>query len=631
MPLDDRRWDALLGLPPERFLTLVEHVPAEEGLGMDFSSWRRVVGVLNDLAELSPAERSAYLAPLRASDAATYRRVKDLLTSASGSLSSEFPLIGKQLGPYKVQSVIGLGGMGVVYGANDSRFGRDVAIKILRSAGFPGPDKLRRFQQEAKAAGGMNHPHIVTVHDIGDHEGAPYLVTELLKGDPLRKLMLPGGLPESKAVEYALQVARGLAAAHDQGIIHRDIKPENLFVTRDPVTGNDLIKVLDFGLAKLTDQQSNPDDTSLHTRPGTIMGTSGYMSPEQLRGDTVDARTDVWSWGVVLYELVAGRRPFKAASRVDEQDAILNREPQPATTNRKLNNVIMKALSKRPAERYASMQEAVRDLEMIQKNLQQVDRHHPGSRSRKTAGRIAAASLLAFVALALILIWHGRTSAVDSEHPLTASNAETPARPDVTAPPLHHGSDRSLPADSAKTRPRRDSKVVLINDAEIMTVALGYYHKDWNAAGKGVPHRYEVKAFQDALLVADGATGLMWQRGGSSPRLMDFQDAETYVQSLNAQRLGGFDDWRLPTLEEAMSLMTPPESGQPGQVISGDAELTNGVYHISPDFEVRGAPFIWTADPSGPGRGWVVYFWDGVCATERLEFNSYVRAVRSMR
>src|SRR6266705_1951100 len=202
--------------------------------------------------------------------------------------------------------------MGEVYRAKDSRLGRDVAIKVLPASFSADPDRLRRFEQEARAAGILNHSNITAVYDIGTHEGAPYVVQELLEGETLRSGLAGGRLPPRKAIDYALQVAHGLAAAHEKGIVHRDLKPENLFVTKDG-----RVKILDFGLAKLTQSEEGVDLTEFPTatrgtEPGVVMGTLGYMSPEQLRGKAIDHRSDIFAFGVILWEMLAGRRAFQA-------------------------------------------------------------------------------------------------------------------------------------------------------------------------------------------------------------------------------------------------------------------------------------------------------------------------------
>src|SRR3972149_636206 len=218
---------------------------------------------------------------------------------------------GTQLGPYEILSLIGAGGMGEVYRARDPRLNREVAIKILPAQFSAEEDRLRRFEHEARAAGMLNHPNIVTVYDIGIQEGSIYVVTELLSGETLRERIGGSPVPSRKAIEYALQIAHGLAAAHDRGIIHRDLKPENIFITRDG-----RVKILDFGLAKLIDSPAAEQNSSklqtaaLATQPGMVLGTVGYMSPEQVRGRSADHRSDIFSFGTILYEMLTGLSAF---------------------------------------------------------------------------------------------------------------------------------------------------------------------------------------------------------------------------------------------------------------------------------------------------------------------------------
>jgi serine/threonine protein kinase len=227
------------------------------------------------------------------------------------------------LGPYRVVGIIGEGGMGAVYRAQDTRLGRDVAIKVLTAVTLNDQEKLQRFEQEARTTGMLNHPNLLTVYDVGNHDGTPYLVTELLEGETLRDRLTRGAIAPRKTIEIASQIANGLAAAHEKGIVHRDLKPENIFGTRDG-----RIKILDFGIAKLTRAGGDgPTFQMAATEPGMVLGTVGYMSPEQVRGEAVDQRSDIFSFGTIVYEMLAGSRAFKRNSSIETLSAILKEDP----------------------------------------------------------------------------------------------------------------------------------------------------------------------------------------------------------------------------------------------------------------------------------------------------------------
>jgi len=278
---------------------------------------------------------------------------------------------GTKLGPYEILSALGAGGMGEVYRARDPRLGREVAIKILPSGSAPDSERLRRFEQEARATAALNHPNILAVFDIGSQDNSPYIVSELLDGETLRARLNSGALPVRKAVEYALQISRGLAAAHDHGIFHRDLKPENIFITRDGP-----VKILDFGLAKLTMPEPGAPGLSVQatldsvTGRGVLLGTLGYMSPEQCRGATVDARSDIFSFGAVLYEMVSGKRAFRGDTTADTISSILKEEPPDlATTGRDvppmLERIVHHCLEKDPAARFQSARDVAFALEAL--------------------------------------------------------------------------------------------------------------------------------------------------------------------------------------------------------------------------------------------------------------------------
>jgi len=259
--------------------------------------------------------------------------------------------------------------MGEVYRARDGRLNRDVAIKILPSSFSADPDRLQRFAVESRAAAALNHPNILSIYDIGDDHGTPYVVSELLEGETLRDRLRNGALTSRKTIEYAQQIARGLAAAHEKGIVHRDLKPENIFITDDG-----RVKILDFGLAKFTRPEADLADDAptmqVATEAGTVLGTAGYMSPEQVRGKAADSRSDIFSFGAILYEMLSGKRAFHGDSAADTMSAILKEEPADlAETNRNvspaLERVVRHCLEKNPAERFQSARDAAFNLEAV--------------------------------------------------------------------------------------------------------------------------------------------------------------------------------------------------------------------------------------------------------------------------
>ena len=261
---------------------------------------------------------------------------------------------GTRLGPYEIIDLIGAGGMGEVYRARDPRLGRDVALKILRRSPTD-PDQIARFSREAQAAGSLNHPNIVAVFDVGTQAGVPYVVTELLVGETLRARLNRGQLPYRKAVDYSIQIAQALDAAHARGIWHRDVKPANVFVTEQ---GN--VKLLDFGIAKLTEPRVSPEEPTVEdSDTGEVRGTAGYMSPEQVRGQPVDHRVDIFALGAVMYEMFTGERAFRRTSSLETMHAVLHDEPpDPVTLNQNLppvaGAVIRRCLEKNREERIQS-------------------------------------------------------------------------------------------------------------------------------------------------------------------------------------------------------------------------------------------------------------------------------------
>jgi eukaryotic-like serine/threonine-protein kinase len=322
----------------------------------------------------------------------------------------KMPLVaGTKLDGYEVLGLLGAGGMGEVYRARDPVLKREVAIKVLPSYVSRDPDRLRRFEQEAQAAAALNHPNILAVHQFGAFEGAPYLVSELLEGSTLRQLLQRGPIPVRKAIDYGVQIAHGLAAAHEKGIVHRDLKPENLFVTKDG-----RVKILDFGLAKLIQRRPDPDGTAptltVGTDPGIVMGTAGYMSPEQVRGQTVDYRTDIFAFGAILYEMLSGKRAFQRSTSAETMTAILNDEPPSIisqvvqTAPPGLQRVIHRCLEKNPEQRFQSASDLAFALEALLDFGSTPTAALPqGSRSRWLS--VAATGFAAVLTAALIVWW----------------------------------------------------------------------------------------------------------------------------------------------------------------------------------------------------------------------------------
>src|SRR5215472_11391674 len=341
-------------------------------------NWERVQSLFLEALDLRPEQRASFLDTACAGDSAMRQEVESLLAHDSdgeqiaeaieGATHSLFDSTalepGTKLGDYEVLQLIGSGGMGEVYRAEDLRLARDVAIKVLSPFLTNDPDRLRRFEQEARAAAALNHPNILAVYQMGVYQGTTYVVSELLEGNNLRELIKSSALPWRTGVEYAVQIAHGLSAAHGKGIVHRDLKPENLFVVK-----SGRVKILDFGLAKLTsvDRASVPVPV---TEAGLVMGTVGYMSPEQVRGQMVDYRSDFFAFGTILYEMLCGQQAFTKATAADTMSAILNEDP-PALSQLTtiippgLLRVVRRCLEKNRDQRFQSASDLAFALEAL--------------------------------------------------------------------------------------------------------------------------------------------------------------------------------------------------------------------------------------------------------------------------
>jgi serine/threonine protein kinase len=326
---------------------------------------------------------------------------------------------GTRLGPYEILALIGSGGMGEVYRARDTQLGRDVAIKVLPNLSAD-TDRLRRFEQEARAAAALNHPNILAVFQMGTYEGAPYLVSELLEGETLREQVRRSRLSVRKAADYGVQIARGLAAAHEKGIVHRDLKPENLFLVRDG-----RVKILDFGLAKLVQphigSELEASTQTQGTEPGMVMGTVGYMSPEQVRGQHTDHRTDIFAFGAILYEMLAANRAFQKPTSAETMAAILNDEPPDISQLAPnippaLVRIMHRCLEKNPERRFQSASDLAFALEALSDS---------GSSSASTAAQPKSKATWQWVSVA--------ATAVAITAAFLAWHRATPAAPEVRA------------------------------------------------------------------------------------------------------------------------------------------------------------------------------------------------------
>jgi eukaryotic-like serine/threonine-protein kinase len=354
--------------------------------------WQQLKQIFQSALELNPAERSAFLAQACANDSELRSEVESLISShdqagdsievmaaeaATEILADEQTgsIVGKRIGRYQVVSHIGRGGMGEVFLTQDTNLGRKVALKLLRGEFTGNEERLRRFRQEARAASALNHPNILTIHEIGQDDTVHFMATEYVEGETLRQRLASAGMKLTEALDVAIQVASALAAAHEAGIVHRDIKPENIMVRRDGYA-----KVLDFGLAKLTERAAVSSDSQwptlghVETNPGVVMGTVQYMSPEQARGLEVDARTDIFSLGVVLYEMLAGRTPFAGETPSDAIVSLLDKEPAPLSSYSpevptELERIVSKSLCKDRDERYQVVKDLLIDLKSLRDEL----------------------------------------------------------------------------------------------------------------------------------------------------------------------------------------------------------------------------------------------------------------------
>lgn len=416
--------------------------------------WQQAKAIFHSALDLAPGERSAFLSEACGADESLRKEVESLIAShekdgsfidspayevAAEMLTNDPELrAGQMIGHYQILSTLGKGGMGEVYLAQDTKLSRKVALKVLPGAFTRDQERLQRFKQEARATSAMNHPNILTIFEIGEADGRHYITTEFIEGQTLGQRIAAGSLKLGETLNIAEQITSALSAAHGAGIVHRDVKPENIMIRRDGI-----VKVLDFGLAKLVQNQplrSGPEDSTralVKTNTGVVMGTFAYMSPEQARGLSLDARTDIWSLGVVMFQMLTGSNPFSGATSSDTLASILQREPRSLSSfspeiPEELQWIVTKALTKDFDDRYQTSREMLTDLRRLKQRLgvaAELQRSAapqlsegsdakratssdaaviPSSRTLSKRRLVWATVLIAMVALVSAIIWKGR-------------------------------------------------------------------------------------------------------------------------------------------------------------------------------------------------------------------------------
>jgi len=492
---------------------------------------------------------------------------------------------GNRLGRFEIVASIGAGGMGEVYRARDAQLQRDVAIKVLPAAFADNPERRRRFEREARATAGLNHPNILAVHDVGLHEGLPFIVTELLQGETLRQRMNGRRLPPRKAVDYAIEIARGLAAGHDRGIVHRDIKPDNLFVTHDG-----RVKILDFGLARMTEAGGAEDATATLTAGGipvaSVVGTAAYMAPEQARGLRTDHRADLFSLGVVLYEMLQGVPLFRRDTPADTVSAILHDDPPDLECTRQcgpaLERIVRHCLEKNPEERVQHARDLIFDLESVSLASSAPMRRHLRASQKRIARAIVPAAIVIAAALGYVVGIRREPLATSAPVALASAQRLTDFAGIEESPSI--SPDSRQVAFTANVRGRRQVFVRLLaggSPVQITRDLLDHESPRWSADGNALVYFSPAESGND-----QGAIWSIPALGGSPRRVIDG------ISDADIGRNGALACFRVQN--GRIQLVRASLDGAHTQVI---AALPSG-YHLHPRWSPDGN---WIAFQQGDG------------------------------
>jgi eukaryotic-like serine/threonine-protein kinase len=516
---------------------------------MDSERWKQVDNLLQSVLECPPEGRDAFLRRACAGDQALEREVRSLLISQqqagsfldgvaitvaaramvsqqdSEAMESMDRLTGRTISHYQIIEKLGEGGMGVVYKARDTHLDRFVAIKVLPPEKVADAERKRRFVQEAKSASALNHPNIITIHDIASDNGLDFIAMEYVPGKALNQLIARKRLPLPEALKYAVQIADALAAAHAAGIIHRDLKPANVMVSGAPKRSG-LIKVLDFGLAKLTDKgdssdrgftESLDDEDTPASGQGTVVGTISYMSPEQAEGKKVDARSDIFSFGALLYEMVTGRRAFQGDSRLSTLSAVLREEPRPASEiveglPRELERIIARCLRKSPERRPQTMADLKVGLQELKEESDSGSLDAAPTRRQQPSPRLVwAAALLAALTLGVGTLWFMRSPAKPPEAALNPVPLTT--YPGIQARPSFSPDGNQVAfAWNGEKQDNFDIYVKMIGTngppLRLTTDAAPDHSPAWSADGRFIAFRRDLPSGKSAVMVIPAIGGL---------------------------------------------------------------------------------------------------------------------------